>query len=180
MTDEKPATLGKRIQRHRKNKNITLQHLANETGHATPYLEQLERDEIIPPVAVLLKLSRALEVNSGEFLKAEAETLEKRAEAIHRRTDRYAYKVLTPDSLHKHLKGFLVTIDPTSDLDGASYQHEGEELMYVLSGDVTVSVGETQHALKQGDCLHFNSGLLHKLTNRGDVSCELLVVLYTP
>ncbi|MCP4601041.1 MAG: cupin domain-containing protein [Proteobacteria bacterium] len=176
----KPTTLGMRIARLRKNKKISLQSLANETGHALDYLEQIENDEVIPPVAVLLKLSRAMEVDSSEFLKKDPDVLERRAEAVRVRTDRYSYQVLTPDSLHKHLKSFLVTIDPTSDLKGASYQHEGEEFVYILKGEVSVTVGENTRHLKRGDNLHFNSGLVHKLTNNGETTSELLVVLYTP
>lgn len=176
----KPKTLGMRIATLRKKQEMGLEQLANETGYEIDYLEEIESDTIIPPVAVLLKLSRALDVDSAEFFKKDPEVLDRRADALRRRTDRYAYQVLTPDGIHKHLKSFLVTIDPASDLQGASYQHEGEEFIYVLKGDVHVTVGQNEHHLKGGNHLHFNSGLPHKLSNTSDVECELLVVLYTP
>ncbi len=176
----KPATLGMRIQRLRKNKELSLEFLSNETGRTVEFLEKIEKDEIIPPVAMLLKLSRALEVDSAELLQNDAKAAERRTEAVRRRTDHYAYQLLTKESGHKHLKGFLVTIDPSRDLEKAVYQHDGEELIYVLGGSVEVTVGENLNRLEQGQCLHFNSNLLHKLTNTGDAPCELLVVLYTP
>ncbi|KMY66387.1 XRE family transcriptional regulator [Desulfocarbo indianensis] len=176
----KQVSLGQRLGRLRQEKEMSLEALANETGHSADYLGRIESDEVIPPVAVLLSLSRALEVDSGELLKNEAEAVERRTQAVKKRTDHYSYRVLTPETGHKHLKGFLVTIDPVSDLEGPGYQHEGEEFHYVLKGEVRVKVGENINDLKVGDSLHFNSNLVHKLTNTGHEPCEILVVLYTP
>jgi quercetin dioxygenase-like cupin family protein len=179
----KRQSLGPRIRKLRESRQMSLETLANETGHALDYLRKIEAEQAIPPVAVLLALSRALEIDSGELLKDEedeAVALERRADAVRKRTDHYSYRVLTPESRHKHLKGFLVTIEAGSDLEGPGYQHEGEEFVYVLKGQVRVQVGDNINDLAQGENLHFNSALVHKLSNGGQVRCELLVVLYTP
>jgi transcriptional regulator with XRE-family HTH domain len=176
----KRVSLGTRIRRVRQSKDMSLKIMANETGLSVDYLMQVENDEVIPPVAVLLTLGRALELESGELLKDEEEAAQKREEAVRKRTDHYSYRVLTSESRHKHLKGFRVGIEANSDLDGPGYQHEGEEFIYVLSGQVQVKVGDHVNDLAQGESLHFNSSLVHKLRNIGDEDCELLVVLYTP
>lgn len=178
----KRKSLGQRLRKLREERGMSLETLANETGQAKGYLEKIENDEAIPPVAVLLTLGRALEVDSGELLKDDetAEAVERRAEAVRTRTDHYSYRVLTPEALHKHLKGFRVVIEPASDLDGPGYQHEGEEFVYVLSGEVRITVGNNVNDLKVGDSLHFNSGVIHTLRNTGTDTCELVVVLYTP
>ncbi len=161
---------------------MSLETLANETGQAKDYLEQIESDQVIPPVAVILSLARALEVDSAELLKDEQAqaAAERRAEAVKVRTEHYSYRLLTPEALHKHLKAFLVTIDPVSDLEGPGYQHEGEEFIYVLKGQVEVKVGQNINQLVEGQSLHFNSSVVHTLRNTGTTPCELLVVLYTP
>jgi len=177
----KHLSLGQRLGRLRRDKEMSLDTLANQTGQAADYLERIESDEVIPPVAVLLTLGRALEVDSGELLKGEAEeAVERRTQAVKKRTDHYSYRVLTPETGHKHLKGFLITIEAASDLEGPGYQHEGEEFHYVLKGQVRVKVGENVNDLSAGESLHFNSNLVHKLSNTGDEPCEILVVLYTP
>ncbi|MBI5522556.1 MAG: helix-turn-helix transcriptional regulator [Desulfarculus sp.] len=178
----KKASLGQRIKRLRTSRQISLETLANETGLAVEQLRRIEEDEMKPPVAVLLTLSRAMEIDSSDLLKEEDEALaqERRAQAVAKRTGHYSYQVLTPESRHKHLKGFLVSIEPVSDLEGPGYQHEGEEFVYVLKGQVRVTVGDNPNDLAAGQSLHFNSSLVHKLRNTGDRPCELLVVLYTP
>jgi quercetin dioxygenase-like cupin family protein len=40
--------------------------------------------------------------------------------------------------------------------------------------------GESQHRLKKGETLHFDSGITHKLRNISDEEAKLLVVIYTP
>ena len=63
---------------------------------------------------------------------------------------------------------------------GVSYQHEGEEFVYVLKGHIEVTVGNHVNNLGWGESLHFNSAINHKLKNVGTADAELLVVIYTP
>lgn len=94
----KPQSLGQRIRRLRERQEMSLETVANMTGQSLENLALIEKDEMIPPVALLLTLSRALEVDSGELLKDEdeAEAAERRVEAVKKRTDHYSYRVLTP------------------------------------------------------------------------------------
>jgi transcriptional regulator with XRE-family HTH domain len=177
----KTQPLGKRIQKQRKGKKLTLKHLANETGLSAKYISQVEKGEVIPPVAVILQLSRALEIDSSLLLREEKKQAdETSASDYDKRTADYSYQTLTPEARHKHLKAFKVFVDPKSDHKGVSYQHLGEEFVYVLQGKVEVMVGENRNLLAPGQSLHFNSSIVHKLRNISTETAELLVVLYTP
>ena len=57
--------IGKRLLKLRRQRKLSLKHMANETGLSTQYITEIEKGEVIPPVAVLLQLSRALEIDSG-------------------------------------------------------------------------------------------------------------------
>jgi len=176
-----PLPFGKRVMRLRKEKNMTLKTVANETGLSSVYLSQLEKGEVIPPVAVILQLSRALEIDSSLLLKEEKAKAGKDSELDYRkRTEDYTYQTLTPEAAHKRLKAFKVFIDPKSDHKGVSYQHQGEEFIYVLKGRIEVMVGENKNTLSPGESIHFNSSIIHKLRNISTEKAELLVVLYTP
>ena len=178
---KKTQPIGNRLLKLRRERKLTLKHLANETGLTPIYISQIEKGEKIPPVAVLLQLSRALEIDSSILLRQEKERADKKsADDYEKRTEDYTYETLTPEARHKHLKAFKVFIDPKSDHKGVSYQHLGEEFQYVLKGKVEVIVGENKNTLGPGDCLHFNSSIVHKLRNIGTEKAELLVVLYTP
>ena len=175
-----PQPVGKRIKKVREDKNITLDRMANETGYSIDYLKKIESGKVIPPVGTLLTLSRALDLDSGFFLKEQESNLSKRIKAYTKRTENYAYTTLTPGAENKHLKAFRVTVDPMGEHKGVGYLHQGEEFVYVLSGKIEVTVGEHVNKLKTGDSLHFNSGIRHKMRNTGKKETELLVVVYGP
>jgi transcriptional regulator with XRE-family HTH domain len=177
----KPQPLGKRLMKLRKEGKLTLKNLANETGLTTEYITQVEKGEVTPPVSVILQLSSALEVDSSILLREKKERAEKQsAEDYQKRTKAYTYETLTPEARHKHLKAFKIFIDPRSEHKGVSYQHIGEEFIFVLKGKIEVMVGENRNILGPNQSLHFNSSIVHKLKNISAEKAELLVVLYTP
>ncbi len=178
---KKRQPFGKRVKKLRLERKLGLNDLANETGLAKEYISSLEKGEVIPPVAVILQLSRALGIDSSILLREEKEEEgRKRDEDYQKRTEAYSYETLTPDARDKHLKAFRVFIDAKSDHKGVSYQHAGEEFVYVIKGKVEVIVGENSNVLKPNESIHFNSNIVHKLRNLSPRKAELVVVLYTP
>ncbi|MGD9139404.1 MAG: cupin domain-containing protein [Desulfobacterales bacterium] len=175
-----PVPVGKKIKKARTSNKFTLDHIANETGFSIDYLKEVESGKAIPPVGALLQIARALEIDSGALLKEPESKLQSRIKAHTKRTDNYAYTTLTPGAENKHLKAFRVLIEAQQDHKGVDYHHEGEEFVYVLSGKIEVVVGEHINTLEQGESLHFNSGIRHKLRSVSDETAELVVVIYSP
>ncbi len=175
-----PVPVGKKIKKERLRKKMSLDRVANETGFSLEYLKNLEAGKEIPPVGALLQIARALEIDSGFFLRDQESNLKRRIKAYTKRTDNYAYTTLTPGAENKHLKAFKVIIEAMQDHKGVGYQHEGEEFIYVLSGKIELTVGDHVNVLGTGESLHFNSGIRHKLRNVGKKKAELLVVIYGP
>jgi len=178
--DEK--SFGSKMKQLRQVRKTSLEQLANKTGYAQRYLKEIEEGIAIPPVSAVIQIAKALSIDSGSFLSAEEQEAseKKRRESFFKRTQAYSYKTLTPEAETRHMKAFLVTIDPKQDHKMVEYRHEGEEFLYVLKGHVEVKVGENQNLLKKGETLHFDSGIPHKLRNLSDEEAKLLVVIYTP
>ncbi len=166
----------------RQMRKVSFETLANKTGFAQRYLKEIEEGKTIPPVAAVIQISKALSIDSGSFLSAEEQEASerRRKESFFKRTQSYSYKTLTPDAETRHMKAFLVTIDPKQNHQMVEYRHEGEEFIYALKGEVEVRVGENQNHLKKGETLHFDSGIPHKLRNLSNEEAKLLVILYTP
>lgn len=172
--------VGKKIRTIRTQKKVILDRIANETGFSIDYLKDIEEGSVFPPVGALLQIAKALEIDSGFFLKEQESAFKKRSKDYTKRTENYAYTTLTPGAENKHLKAFKVTIEPLQEHKGVGYHHEGEEFVYVLKGKVEVTVGEHINKLSEGDSLHFNSGIRHMLKNTGKKIAELIVVIYSP
>ncbi len=175
-----PTPVGKRIKTVRTQKKMTLDQVANDTGCSIDYLKQVESGKEMPPVGTLLQIARALQIDSGFFLREQDATRKARARAYAKRTDNYAYTTLTPGAENKHLKAFRVQIKARQAHKGVGYQHEGEEFIYVLNGQVEISVGDHINRLGPAESLHFNSAIQHHIRNVGDDDAELLVVIYNP
>jgi len=181
-TDRKSISFGQRIKKLRENQGMGVSALAEKTGQPPEFIEQVESDSLTPPVSFLLQLSQALGVDPSHFL-TEQEKIQidgKRQESFIKRTQNYSYRTLTPGAADKHLRSFMVTIEPREKHKIVEYKHPGEEFIFVYKGQLELTLGNRVHHLKQGETIHFDSETKHKLRNLSDEKCELIVTLYTP
>lgn len=172
-------SVGKRIREVREEKGVRVEELAKKAGCSEEYLEWVEQGQVEPPVALLLELARAMKLDSAAFLPLQDSSAQRLEEAA-KRTKHYSYRTLTPAEPDKHLMAFSVTIPPKTAHEGVGYKHEGEEFIYVVSGEVALTVDQETKKLLQGQSFRFNANLDHHLSNSGDKEAELLVVLYVP
>lgn len=172
--------IGKRIKKARLEKKISLDTMANETGMSKEFIKKIESGGKRPSVGNLLQISKVLHIDSSFLLKEQDEAVEARSKAYTKRTDNYAYTSLSTNAENKHLKAFKIAIEAGKGHDGVGFQHEGEEFVYVLEGNVEVTVGDNVNKMKPGDSLHFNSSIKHDLVNTGTTDAVLIVVVYSP
>lgn len=172
---------GALVRQLRQARNWSAEELARKTGQTPDFITQVESDQMSPPVGFIMRMAQAMEVDPGTFLsKEEQETIrDRRAQAYHQRTQNYSYTTLTPDAENSHLRAFMVTIEPLLAHKPVAYKHEGEEFIFVMSGDLEFTLGSKVHKLKAGESIHFNSDVPHKLKSISNEPTKCLVVLYT-
>ena len=181
-TAETGVGFGEKVQKLREANDWSQEILAEKTGQSPEFISQVENDEIVPAVSFLLRLSRALDVEPGTFLREEekAAILDQRAQAFVKRTKNYFYRTLTPGAENEHLRAFMITIEAKQTHKPVAYKHEGEEFVFVMAGTLELTLGNRPHKLKTGESLNFNSEIPHKLKSLGHEETRCLVVLYTP
>lgn len=54
------------------------------------------------------------------------------------------------------------------------HKHPGEEVFYLMEGEITVSYGNRDYILRRGDSIHINANLPHKLFNHGTTAAKIL------
>jgi electron transfer flavoprotein alpha subunit/transcriptional regulator with XRE-family HTH domain len=180
--NKKDTGFGLKISELRKAQSWSLEDLAQQTSQPPEFIKQVENDEIVPPVSFLLRLAGALKCDPGTFLKEEEKVAirDQRAQAFVKRTKNYFYQTLTPGAENEHLRGFMITIEPNQDLKPVAYKHEGEEFVYVMEGDLELTLDNRANHLKVGECMHYNSEIPHKLKSLSNETTRCLVILYTP
>ena len=111
--------IGKKIRDLRKKAGFVLRDLSDRTGLSKPLLSQIEMGMVSPPVATLLKISKALQVNIGFFFQdgdpEERVVLVKRDESkvidsryFGREESGYYYEALAFKKAKKSMEPFLV------------------------------------------------------------------------
>jgi len=174
-------SLGQRMKTGREKMGMSIEDLALETGYLPGILKEVEENRAVPPVSLVLQLSRILKLNMDELeTEEDTQATKRRSKSHKRRVDSYAYTPLSKPGTDKHLRGYLVAIEPLTVHKGVEYHHEGEEFVFVLRGGITIQVGENVSKLTKGESLHFNSALHHTLSNPHPEEAKLLVVVYVP
>jgi transcriptional regulator with XRE-family HTH domain len=176
------TSFGTRICKLRASQGWTRETLAQATDQSPEYINQVEKDDIAPPVSFLLKLAKVLDVDPGAFLREEEKVAirDQRMKGFVKRTQNYSYRTLTPDAEAEHLRAFLVTIESRQAHKPVAYKHEGEEFIFVLEGELELTLGGKPHHLKKLESIRFNSDTPHKLKSLSDERTKCLVVLYSP
>jgi electron transfer flavoprotein alpha subunit len=172
---------GARLKKVREGHDWSIEALAQATGQTPDFIQTVEDNEISPPVGFLLRLSTALNVDPGTFLGKEAQVAirNQRLEAYVRRTQNYSYQTLTEGSPSDHLRAFMITIEAHDTHKPVAYKHEGEEFVYVIAGELELTLDKKSHVLKPGEHRHFNSYIPHRLKSLSNEPTRCLVVLYT-
>ena len=181
-SDQKSVSFGQRIRKLREDHKMSVGDLGERTGQPPEFIEQVESDTLTPSVSFLLQLSHALQIDPSNFLtdQEKVQIDGKRQETFIKRTQNYSYRTLTPGAADKHLRAFMVTIEPKEKHKMVEFKHPGEEFIFVYTGELELTLGSKVVHLRQGETVHFESETRHKLRNISEEKCELIVALYTP
>ena len=159
------AVLGNRVRQTRTARGITLDQLAALTGFTTSYLSKIENRRKVPPIATLARIARALEVDIAYFFEGERAGNDEFVSVVRAGERRpvmrggtsfgYDYEGLAHTKRNKHMEPFIFTF-PTSISKDVSFEHEGEEFVFVLSGTVEFEAGNRTWVLQPGDSLYMD------------------------
>jgi quercetin dioxygenase-like cupin family protein len=79
-------------------------------------------------------------------------------------------ELLSADPSDKEIRPYRLVCQPGASRDWAP-THPGEELGFVLKGQLTVTVGEETFVLEAGDSIHYQTLQPHSWRNEGDKEC---------
>lgn len=185
----KSLHIGKKIRELRKNATLVLQDLSDRTGLSKPLLSQIEKEVVSPPIATLLKISKALNVNIGFFFQdndpEEKVVLVRRDESkvidsryFGREESGYYYEALAYKKSKKYMEPFLVEFKRMKVEKLSYFSHEGEEFIYLLEGTLEFRTENEQYVLNPGDSLYFESSIPHAYRALERKNAKALTVVY--
>jgi transcriptional regulator with XRE-family HTH domain len=185
----KKLHIGGKIRDLRKKAGLVLQDLSNETGLSKPLLSQIEKEVVSPPIATLLKISKALNVNISFFFQdgdpEEKVVLVKKDESkvidsrhFGREESGYYYEALAYKKSKKSMEPFLVEFKRKKVEKLSYFSHDGEEFIHLLEGTLEFRTENQQFILYPGDSLYFESSTSHSFRAVGRRNAKALAVVY--
>jgi transcriptional regulator with XRE-family HTH domain len=180
------SEIGKRIREYRLRKNLTLQMLADRTGYSKGYLSKVEKSDKAPPVSTLSIIARELDATVAGFL---GEGPQKDTLCVVRKNERtlmsgdgaefgYAYETLANQYPNKHMEPFILSY-PSDDTLKHTFQHDGEEMLFILQGKMCFKYGGRELVLEEGDCVYFDSNIPHTGEPLEGEALKCLIVIYS-
>ncbi len=178
--DEKD--IGGNIRRFRQEKGLTLEQTAQKAGLTKGALSKIETGQISPPISTVLRIADALGVALAEFFSEPVQnpnfvvTRKGKGNKLVRDGSQfgYSYEALALSMPGKKAEPFILTMKPT-DPQG-TFQHGGDEFIYMLEGKMELTIGDDPVVLNPGDSIYFNPRLVHKSRTLGKTACKYLSV----
>jgi transcriptional regulator with XRE-family HTH domain len=171
-----PVCIGERIKALRSERGLTLADLGEMVKLSTSYLSQIERDKTTPSLATLLDIAQALNVGPRYFFEAEAEAayiLRAGTDQNHLSANPALQVRLTPDAGNNKLEVYRVQLEPHTSIEQLD-PFSGEVLGFVLSGELTLNLGEEKYILGTGDSIHYDASQPYYWSNANDEPCIVI------
>ena len=90
------------------------------------------------------------------------------------------YHPLAQQKTGRHMEPFIIDINPSEEHHYQLSDHEGEEFIYVMEGQVELEYGKEKYVLNAGDSIFYDSIVKHHLHGAPGKSAKILAVVYIP
>ncbi len=178
--DGNAAAVGAQLRQLRLKRGLSLAQVAKSVGISVGFLSAMERSQMSGSVGTLRKLARFYKTNILGFFDAQGAStrqIRPRERKVLEAGPGVRMELLAWGNavMEPHL--FRIAPEAGS---GDSYAHEGEEFIYVLRGELLISLDREEFQLKAGDSFYFESALPHRWKNPGRRETLLLWVNTPP
>lgn len=175
--------LGQKLKELRVKRGVSQSEVAKQIGVTPSTISQIEGNLIYPSLPALVKMAEVLSVEVSSFFQTESAARKKQvftaSEAISYRipdvpVESISARILTPLDVGQKAEAYLLEFFPNKKLMHHFFAHRGEELGYVLSGRVHVTLQNTVHKVKAGDVIYLTSEVPTQWINPGPGVARLL------
>ncbi|WP_417228454.1 helix-turn-helix domain-containing protein [Amphritea sp.] len=169
--------LAHRIKSVRQSLGLTLNEVEKRCGLGASTVSKIERGTISPSYATLLRLSKGLNVDLIELIQQTSDSAPKTRRAITRAGEgvfhsigSHDYQLLCTELNNKKMTPMLAVVHAreikdiplSSDRQNGMSSHDGEEVLFVVSGEVILHTEfYSPVTLRQGDCAYIDSNMGH-------------------
>lgn len=181
--------VGEKIKFLRAEKGMSIEAVSKESGISESTLSEIEEHTVLPPLGEIVSLAKVFEVTVGELFgdSADAPFCMVRSgdrKSVNRfssatgKSGGYSYESLGHQKQNRKMEPFLVTLSPSEAVTLEPNKHVGEEILFVLAGQVEVQLADHTDILFPGDSIYYDSTLPHLVRCHGDEPATMFAVIY--
>ena len=182
----RPYAIAEKLRSLRLRKSMGLAELAAHTGLSAAMLSKLENARLVPTLPTLVRIATVFNVGLDYFF---TDPRKRHVVAISRKDERikfpadakprdaaYDFESLNFRATERKLNAFLAHFNDLPPAKIAPHYHSGVEFLYVIDGELEISIGTEIYRLSKGDAIYFDSVQKHAYRSSGPGHCAAVVV----
>lgn len=178
---EQPLVLdiGSKLKEIRVSRNMSQRELSEKVNLTPGFISQMENNQIVPSITSFIQICEALGVKASEVLSEEKREdkfiINKKnifTNLIKKFSDVDIYEILSD----ANFQAYLVVMSANSLLKGHFTTKKEPEIIFLIRGEVTVSLNGSAYSLKEGEVLYIKKSMPEKWQNKGGEKAELLII----
>lgn len=172
--------VGYRLKEVRKNAGLSQRELAKRAGVTNSTISMIEKNSVSPSVSSLKKVLSGIPISlmdffdTGESSGAGMPITYKAEDFLDSSVGELEWKLIGKFFPNRKMSFMVERLPPGADTGEGMYMHEGEEVGYVLSGKLELTVGGEVHVLAAGEGYYFDSRNEHRFRNPFDEACSIV------
>jgi len=185
-----PLEIGVKLRHARKVRGLRLRDLADRIGCSESLLSKIENDKVRPSLKILHAIVTELETTiahlfttnptDGEVVMRKGTRQLISLETVSNRENAgITVESLVPEPTGHLLCATIHLVEPGGATDGV-ITHKGEEVGYVLDGELELTVADKVYRIKTGDSFFFSSDQPHGYRNPGKKTTRIIWVNTPP
>ncbi|MDR3742484.1 MAG: XRE family transcriptional regulator [Terracidiphilus sp.] len=182
----RPYGISDKLRSLRLRKSMGLAQLAAHTGLSAAMLSKLENARLVPTLPTLVRIASVFDVGLDYFF---TDPRKRHVVAISRREERiklpedakprnaaYEFESLNFRAKERKLNAFLAHFHDVPAEKTDHHYHAGVEFLYIMQGELEISIGTETYRLSMGDAIYFDSVQKHAYRSRGPKPCTAVVI----
>jgi len=185
----RPYAIADKLRTLRLRRSMGLAQLAEHSGFSTAMLSRLENGRLVPTLPTLTRIALVFGVGLDYFF---TDPRKRHVVAISRRDERkvfpsdpkstsvpWSFESLDFRANERKLNGFLAHFHPLPEQKITPHFHPGAELLYLMEGELEMTIGIEKFRLSAGDSIYFDSLQKHAYRSLVKKPCTAVVITTT-
>ena len=177
--------IGNKIKEFRKLKKMTMKALAEAIEVSSSLLSQIEKGSANPSINTIKNISEELDIPLFLFFKEELTKDDfivrknRRRKIIFSKEEGTSYELLTSNLLG-NIEFMILTLTPGMESSEKKREHKGEEVAYILDGEVSLDLEGENFTLYSGDSAKIDSYMKHRWKNNRNINAKIIFAITPP